>query len=124
MSTIPSATPPTGAVDPKQAAYDALNNLLNTATAAANNPANTQAARDTAFALRTATSAQLDALDQAVFTGNTVRLQAAAAEMTPGITQLKALQTQISALGNGLKEAASILSGIDKAVTELGEFGL
>jgi hypothetical protein len=123
MSTIPPATPPTGAVDPKQAAYDALNDLLNTATAAANNPANTQAARDTAFALRTATSAQLDALDQAVFTGNTVQLQAAA-EMTPGITQLKALQTQISALGNGLKEAASILSGIDKAVTELGAFGL
>ena len=124
MSTIPSATPPTGAADPKQAAYDALNDLLNTATAAANNPANTQAARDTAFALRTAISAQLDALDQAVFTDNTVQLQAVAAEMTPGITQLKALQTQISALGNGLKEAASILSGIDKAVTELGEFGL
>jgi hypothetical protein len=124
MSIIPPATPPTGAVDPKQAAYDALNDLLNTATAAANNPANTQAARDAAFALRTATSAQLDALDQAVFTGNTVQLQAAAAEMTPGITQLKTLQIQISALGNSLKEAASILSGIDKAVTELGAFGL
>lgn len=54
MSTIPPATPPTDAVDPKQAAYDALNDLLNTATAAANNPANTQAARDTVFALRTA----------------------------------------------------------------------
>jgi hypothetical protein len=124
MPTIPPATPPPGAVDPKLAAYDALNDLLNTAAAAANNPANTQAARDTAFALRTAISAQLDALDQAVFTDNTVQLQAVAAEMTPGITQLKALQKQISALGNGLKEAASILSGIDKAVTELGAFGL
>jgi hypothetical protein len=89
-----------------------------------NNPANTQAARDVARALWNATNDQLDALDQAVFTGNTVQLQAAAAAMTPGMTQLKALQTQISSLGNDLKEAASILSGIDNAVMELGVLGL
>ena len=60
-------------------------------------------------------------LNLAVFTGNTVQLQAAAAAMTPGMTQLKALQAKISALGDGLKEAASILSGIDTALTELGK---
>jgi len=124
MSTTPPATPLTGTADPKQAAFDALKGVLKSAQAAMNNPANTQAARDVARALWNATNDQLDALDQAVFTGNTVQLQAAAAAMTPGMTQLKALQTQISSLGNDLKEAASILSGIDNAVMELGVLGL
>jgi len=124
MSTNPPVTPPAAAPDPKQAAYDALNVLLNTATAAASNPANTPAAQNVAFALRTAVASQLDELDLAVFTGNTVQLQAAADEMKPGMTQLKTLQTQIAALGNDLKEAASILSGIDKAVAELGALSL
>jgi hypothetical protein len=118
MATPPQ-TPPPAAADPKQAAYDALNALLATAAAAANNPANSQAAQDTAFALRTATQKQLDALDLAVFTGNTVDLQAAAAKLTPGMTDLKALQTKITELGNDLKESASILGWIDKALTEL-----
>ena len=107
MSSTPPAAPSQGPADPKQSAYDALNDLLNTAAAAATNPANTPAAREIAFTLRTTTSAQLDALDQQVFTGNTVQLQAAAAAMTPGMTDLKALQKQIAALGNDLKEAAS-----------------
>ncbi len=123
MSTIPPATPSPDADDPKQAAYEALSALLDTATAAANNPANTKAAQDAAFALRTTTAAQLDALDQADFTSHTVALQASAAELSPGITELEALRTQIKALGNDLKEAASILSGIDSAIAELKVLG-
>jgi hypothetical protein len=105
--------------DPKQPAFDALNALLRDATAAANNPKNTKAAQDTAFALRTATSEQLQALDLAVFTANTGKIEAAESELDPGITELKDLRKKIDALGNGLKEAASIISGIDKAVAEL-----
>jgi cbb3-type cytochrome oxidase cytochrome c subunit len=120
----PNPAPAAGAADPKQAAYDALNALLDTATAAANNPANTPAARDVAFTTRRALSAQLAALDQAQFTGNTVDLQAAEAEMKPGMTNLVALKAKISALGNDLKEAASILSGIDKVVGEFTALGL
>jgi high-affinity Fe2+/Pb2+ permease len=115
---------PADAANPKQAAYDALNALLAKSDAAAKNPDNTKAAQDTAFAVRTATAEQLNALDQAVFTGNTVNLQAAAAAMTPAMTELKDLQKKIAALGNALKEATSILSGIDKVVSELGALGL
>jgi hypothetical protein len=118
-----STTPTAAATDPKQPAYDALNQLLATARAAANNPANTQAAQNTAYALEEAISAQLDALDQAAFTGNTVTLQAAATAMAPGIAQLKQLQTKIEALGNDLQEAASIISGIGKAAGELSVLG-
>lgn len=118
MSTTPIHAV-TGGVDPKQAAYDVLNALLTTSAAAAINPANTQEARDAAFDLRTATAAQLDALDQAVFTGNTIDLQAASSAMTPGMKDLKALQERIFEIGNDLKEIASILTGIDKALTEL-----
>ena len=118
-----STTSIAAATDPKQPAYDALNQLLATARAAANNPANTQAAQDAAYTLETAISAQLDALDKAVFTGNTVSLQAAATAMTPGITQLKQLQTKIATLSNDLQEAGAIISGIDKAVGELSVLG-
>ncbi len=122
MSTQSPAPP--DAADPKQAAYDALNDLLAQSTAAANNKDNTKQARDAAFSLRTATAAQLDALDQAKFTGNTVDLQAAEEAMSPGMKQLQELQTQIEALGNELKEATSILTGIDKVIAELGGLGL
>jgi hypothetical protein len=124
MSATPAAIQPEGAADPKQAAYDALNALLATATAAANNPANTPAAQDTAFDLRNEVTAQLQALNLAVFTGNTVQLQAAGDEMTPAMTELKALKTKIEALGNDLKECASILSGIDKVAGEFTALGL
>lgn len=113
--------PPTdpAASDPKQASFDALNALLASSTAAANNRDNTPAAQDAAWATRTATVTELEALDLAVFTGNTIQLQAAAASMKPGIDQLKALQKQISALGNDFKEAATILADIDKAASAL-----
>jgi hypothetical protein len=61
-----------------QTAYDDLNAQLASAAAAASDPASTRAAQDAAFALRAATQKQLDALDRAVFTGNTVALQVAA----------------------------------------------
>ena len=124
MPTTPPSTPPASTADPKQTACDALNALLKTATAAASNPANSKAAQDAAFDLRTKIVAQLQALNRAVFTGNTVQLQASAAGMTPAMTQLKALQKQIAALGSDLKEAASILSAIDSAVTEIGALGM
>jgi len=127
MAKTTPAAPATGGADPKQAAqaaYDALNALLATATAAASNPANSKAAQDVAFDTRRALAAQLDALDQAQFTGNTVDLQAAEAEMKPGMDELKALKTKITALGNGLKEAAALLSGIDKVLGELTALGL
>jgi hypothetical protein len=89
-----------------------------------NNQDNTQEARDVAHALWSATNDQLDALDLAVFTGNTVQLQAAADEMTPSMTQLKALKAKIEALGDALKEGAAILSGIDKIAGEFGALGL
>jgi hypothetical protein len=41
--------------------------------------------------------------------------------MKTGMKQLKDLQAQIAALGNGIKEAASIISGIDSAIAELGK---
>ena len=140
MPTTPPSTPPASTADPKQTACDALNALLKTATAAASNPANSKAAQDAAFDLRTTIVAQLQALNRAVFTGNTVQLQASAFAstrvglaqeamklppgMTPAMTQLKALQKQIAALGSDLKEAASILSAIDSAVTEIGALGM
>jgi hypothetical protein len=124
MATTPSSTPLAGAADPKQAAYDALNALLSTASAAATNPANTTAAQDKAFDVRTEVAAQLQALNLAVFTGNTVQLQAAGDDMALAMTQLKALKTQIEALGNALKEGAEILSGIDKIACEFGALGL
>jgi hypothetical protein len=49
--------------DNTQATYDALNAQLAEATAAANNPASTQAERDVAFAKRTEIAAKLDDLD-------------------------------------------------------------
>jgi CHASE3 domain sensor protein len=107
------------AADPKQPAYDALTRLLQTSSDAANNPANTPAAQELAYQVRSATSAQLDALDLAVFTGDTVDLQAASAKMTPGMDQLKALKAQIEGISQDLKEFASIVSGIDEAVGEL-----
>jgi NAD/NADP transhydrogenase alpha subunit len=116
--------PSSDAVDPKQAAFNALKSVLNTAAAAMNNQDNTQEARDVAHALWSATNDQLDALDLAVFTGNTVQLQAAADEMTPSMTQLKALKAKIEALGDALKEGAAILSGIDKIAGEFGALGL
>lgn len=119
MSTIPPANSSTGAADPKQAAFNALKIVLSFAQAAMNNPANTSAAQDVARTLWNTTNEQLDTLDLYVFTGNTVSLQAGATEMTPGMTQLKTLQAQISALGNDFKEAASIISSIDNALTEL-----
>jgi mannose/cellobiose epimerase-like protein (N-acyl-D-glucosamine 2-epimerase family) len=119
-----TTTPPAGEADPKQAAYDALNALLATATAAATNRDNTAAAQDKAFDVRTEVAAQLQALNLAVFTGNTLQLQAAGDEMAPAMTQLKALKTQIEALGNDLKEAAAIISGIDKVAGEFGALGL
>jgi hypothetical protein len=121
---MPSTATPTPSGDPKQAAYDALNALLATATSAASNPLNTPAAQNTAYDLRTAIVAQLQALNLAVFTGNTVALQAGAAAMTPATTQLKALQTRIAALGNTIKEGTSILTGIGQAITDLGALGL
>jgi hypothetical protein len=124
MTTTPPVTPPTGAADPKAAAYAALNAALATSNAAANNPANTKAARDVAFDTSTALSAQLDALDQAVFTGNTVDLKASAKEMDKGMDQLKALQKQIAAIGNDMKEGAAILSGLDQALGKLSALGM
>jgi hypothetical protein len=121
MPTAPPAAPDPGAVDSKQAAFNALKGVLNSAQAAMNNPANTQAARDTAHALWSTTNDQLDALDLEVFTGDTAALQAAASDMKTGMKQLKDLQAQIAALGNGIKEAASIISGIDSAIAELGK---
>jgi hypothetical protein len=119
MPADPQETHSDPAADPKKPAFDALNDLLKTATAAASNPANTKAAQDEAFAVRTATSDQLQALDLAVFEGNTGKIEAAGSELDPGINQLKDLRTKIDAIGNGLKEAATIISGIDKAVAEL-----
>jgi predicted negative regulator of RcsB-dependent stress response len=63
--------------------------LLATATLAAANPANTPEARQEAFNLRTAISAQLTALDQAVISNNTVALEAGEAQLSPGMTQSK-----------------------------------
>jgi hypothetical protein len=116
-----SPDPSDGAAGSAQAAFDKLNALLASADAAAINPANTKEARDAAFDLRTATSAQLDALNQAVITGNTVQLQAAADEMKPGMEELKELKKKIEGIGNGLKEATAIISGIDSAISELGK---
>lgn len=114
----PSAADP-AAPGPKQSSFEALNALLASSNAAANNPDNTQAARDAAWATRTATAKELEALDLAVFTGNTADLQAAAAAMKPGIDELNALKKKISALGNAFKEAGTIIADIDKAVAQL-----
>ncbi|MGH9600563.1 MAG: hypothetical protein ACRD27_11920 [Terracidiphilus sp.] len=46
-------------------------------------------------------------------------LQAAATDMTPGMNQLKNLQTKIAAPGNDMKEGAAIALGIDKAIAAL-----
>lgn len=124
MPTTSPGTPSSDSADPKQAAFNALKSVLSSADAAMNNKANTQEARNVAHALWSATNDQLDALDVAVFTGNTVQLQAAGDEMAPGMTQLKALKTQIEALGNDIKEGAAILSGIDKVAGEFGALGL
>ena len=124
MSSTQQGTPSSDAADPKQAAFNALKSVLNTAAAAMNNQDNTQEARGVAHALWSATNDQLEALDLAVFTGNTGQLQAAADEMAPGMTQLKALKAKIEALGDALKEGAAILSGIDKIAGEFSALGL
>jgi gamma-glutamyl phosphate reductase len=111
------ATNPTA--DPKQPSFDALNGLLKTAKAAFANPLNTQAARDAAYDLMTATDDQLTALNQADFTGNTVDLKAAEATLTPGMDRLKALQKQIAQVGSDMKEFAAITSGIDQVVAAM-----
>jgi len=123
MSTTPPAAPPSGAADPKQAAFDQLTKVLNTAQAAMNNPANTPAAQDAARALWNTTNDQLDALDESVIESDTVSLEASASEMTPAMTQLKALQTQIEALGNDIKEGTALVSGIGSAISELKALG-
>ena len=87
MSSTQPGMPSSDAVDPKQAAFNALKSVLNTAAAAMNNQDNTQEARDVAHALWSATNDQLDALDLAVFTGNTVQLQAAADEAVNDTTE-------------------------------------
>ena len=123
MPDPPVPAPPAAPASPRQAAYNALKAVLNNAATAMNNPANTQAAQAAARALWTETGDQLDALDQAQIADDSVALQAGAAEMTPGMEKLKALKEKISALGNDLKEAASILTGIDKAIAELRALG-
>jgi len=123
MPDPPVPAPSATTVNPKQAAFNALKATLKNASDAMNNPANTQAAQAAARALWTETGEQLDALDQAQIADDTVALQAGAAQMTPGMEKLKALKEKISALGNDLKEAASILTGIDKAIAELGALG-
>jgi hypothetical protein len=124
MTTTPPVTPPAGADDPKAVAYAALEAALKTSDAAANNPANTKAARDVAFNASTALSEQLDALDQAVFTGNTVDLQASAKAMDEGMKELKALKEQIEAISKDLKEAATIVSYLDQAIGKLSALGM
>jgi len=116
--------PPTSPAALKQPALAALTDLLKTSTAAANNPNNTKAAQDTAYAVLSSTTDQIRALNLAVITANTIALQAAGAAMTPGMTQLKDLQTKIGALGKDLTEGASILTKIGSAVTELSAIGL
>jgi len=112
MTPIDPAAP-----DTKQPSFDALNTLLVSSTAAANDTDNTPAARDAAWATRKVTSHQLEQLDLAVFTGNTAQLQAAKDAMAPGMDQLKDLQQKINALGNDFKEAAKVLTDIDKVVS-------
>lgn len=124
MSTTPPATPSTGQAVSKQDAFDAANALLATATSAASNPANTPEARQAAFDLRTATSAQLTVLDQAVISSNTVALEAGAADLSPGMTQLKDLQKKIAGIGNGIKEGTSIVSQVDKVISAFTSLGL
>ena len=102
--------------DPRQPSYEALAALLAAATGAANNPANLPEAQDVAFALCNVTQAQLDALNLAVFTGNTVQLKAAEAQMTPEMADLKKLQSQIAALGKAMKEGETIVAGIDQVL--------
>jgi hypothetical protein len=121
---MPPATPPPVPADAKQAAYDALNALLSLASTAACNRANTQAAQDAAYDVRNAISARLAALDQAVFTGNTITLHASAGEMTLGMDELKALKAKIEAVGKDLKECAAIASGIENAAGKLTALGV
>jgi hypothetical protein len=119
MSTTPPAAPPTGAVDPKQAAFNALQAVLSSSQTAMNNPANTPEAQEVARSVWNTTNNQLDALDVAVITSDTVSLQVGETSMAAGMTQLKALQTRIAAIGNDMKEGASIVTGITSALTEL-----
>ena len=105
--------------DPKQLAFDALQALLSSSTAAASNPANTKEARDAAFDLRATVADQVEALDVAVFNGNTIQLQAAASTLNPGMEQLKALEVRIKKIGNDMKELASITTQIDSALEKL-----
>ncbi|HZL28971.1 MAG TPA: hypothetical protein VFC39_20765, partial [Acidobacteriaceae bacterium] len=81
--------------------------------------ANTPDAQAAAWKTYDTAVAQKEALDLAVFTGNTVQLQAAAAALTPGMKQLTDLKKQISDLGNGFKEAATVIADIDQAVSAL-----
>jgi hypothetical protein len=124
MTTIPPMSPAEDEEDPKEAAYTALSDALEAAQAAANNPANTKAARDLAFDAATAISDQMDAVDEAVFTGDTVDLDGSEDAMTEGIAQLKALQEQIAEIGNGMKEGATIISGLDEALSKMSALGL
>ena len=118
-ATTDSATTDSAAADPKQPSFAALTALRVSSNAAALNPANTSAAQDAAWKTYEAAGAQLEALDLAVFTGNTVQLQGAAATMTAGMNQLNDLKKQIDALGNDFKEAATVMADIDKAVSTL-----
>jgi argininosuccinate lyase len=118
--TDPAATPdPTAATDPKQPSLAALNALMASSKAAGLNSANTPDAQAAAWKTYDAAAAQAEALDLAVFTGNTVQLQAAEAALTPGMKQLTDLKKQIAALGDGFKEAASVIGDIDQAVSAL-----
>ena len=124
--TDPAATPdptaapdPAAAPDPKQPSLAALSALMASSKASGLDTANTPDAQAAAWKTYDAAVAQKEAVDLAVFTGNTVQLQAAAAALTPGMKQLTDLKKQIDALGNGFKEAAAVIGDIDQAVAAL-----
>lgn len=123
MSSNPPASPPS-ADELKNQSFTALNALKATAIAAANNPANPKEAQDAAFELLTAVTDQIDALDQTVFTGNTVQLQAAEATTKSACEQLKVLEARIKAIGARIQEGAEIVAGIGTAVSKLMALGM
>ncbi len=110
------------APDPKvsgQAALDALQATQDQAEAAFENIHNSQQARAAAFDLKTKTFELLTTVNQDLIDADTIDLQAAAEDLSPGIKDLEDLKTKIEAIDKDFAEAATILTDLGKAITAL-----
>jgi hypothetical protein len=104
-----------------QAAHDSLQALEDESNEAYDE-AKTQAQRDILDALSDPIEAALTALNQEDMESRTLAFSAAAADLKAPLAQLSTLKDQLNAVAAGFAKAASVVSAIDAAVSDLSSY--